>query len=136
MGYPVVDVRVRVLGGKYSLKRTNQIAIEMCTAELMKEMISNSKPTLLEPMMDVEISTPQLCSKEIINDILGNKRGKVGEISEEGSKFGKSASERSIINSTMPLIETIGYSTYLRSISKVNNCFHHYNNITIAYEIG
>ena len=76
------------MGGKYCLKRTNNIAVEMCTADIMKELLSNASPNLLEPVMNMEISTPHNSSKEIINDILAVRRGKIGEIKEEVSKFG------------------------------------------------
>jgi len=59
MGYPLVDVRIVILGGKYSSKRTNKMAIEMCTADLMKELFVQAKPILLEPVMKIEISAPK-----------------------------------------------------------------------------
>ena len=55
----MVDVAVKIVGGRYCSRRTNTIAIEMGTAEMMKEVISQAKPIILEPMMDIEISTPK-----------------------------------------------------------------------------
>lgn len=57
-------------------------------------MIENASPILLEPVMDVEISTPSSSAKEIMNDAIKIRRGKVIDIIEETSKFGQSVSER------------------------------------------
>ena len=55
----MVDVRIKVLNGKYSLRRTNTIAIEMATAEMIKELISSAKPAIFEPIVSLEISSPK-----------------------------------------------------------------------------
>lgn len=59
----------------------------------------------------------------IINDISSSKRGHIGELSEENSRFGASSTNRTTIKAIVPLSETVGYSTFLRSISKVNILF-------------
>lgn len=58
LNYPMLGVRVKILDGKFTLKRTNEIAIEQAASEMLDEMIRNASPILLEPVMDVEISTP------------------------------------------------------------------------------
>ncbi|EAS05318.2 elongation factor Tu GTP-binding domain protein (macronuclear) [Tetrahymena thermophila SB210] len=118
LGYPLINCRVTILGGKFSLKRTTEVVVQMCTGELMQELIENSSPQLLEPVMDVEISTPTEFSREIINDISSNKRGRIGEMVEEKSRFGSMSPNRTTINAIVPLSETVGYTTFLRSISK------------------
>ncbi|KAL4460614.1 hypothetical protein ABPG72_002901 [Tetrahymena utriculariae] len=118
LGYPLINCRVIILGGKFSLKRTTEIVVQMCTGELMQELVENSSPQLLEPVMDVEISTPTEFSREIINDISSNKRGRIGEMIEEKSRFGSMSPNRTTINAIVPLSETVGYTTFLRSISK------------------
>ncbi|KAL4428899.1 hypothetical protein ABPG74_001386 [Tetrahymena malaccensis] len=118
LGYPLINCRVTILGGKFSLKRTTEIVVQMCTGELMQELVENSSPQLLEPVMDVEISTPTEFSREIINDISSNKRGRIGEMIDEKSRFGTMSTNRTTINAIVPLSETVGYTTFLRSISK------------------
>ncbi|EGR29014.1 hypothetical protein IMG5_164730 [Ichthyophthirius multifiliis] len=120
MSYPLVDCKVTILGGKFSSKRTTELGIQMCTGELMQDLINNANPQLLEPVMDLEVSTPFEFERQIINDISSNKRGRVNELIEENKMFGlqSSQSTRTLIKAVVPLVETVGYSTYLRSISK------------------
>ncbi|KRW99958.1 Translation protein, beta-barrel domain [Pseudocohnilembus persalinus] len=123
MSYPLQGVRVRILGGKYSNRRTNTIAMEQAGNEMMVEMIENASPILLEPIMNVEISSPEENQKEIMNDVMKQRRGKVIDIQEENSKFGQQVSNRFLIKAEIPLLETVGYSSYLRSISKGEAAF-------------
>ncbi len=66
----------------------------MCTAELMQDLISGGKPQLLEPIMKIEISCPREHVKGVINNLLGDKRGRIQEVLEEKDKFGKQISDR------------------------------------------
>lgn len=72
-------------------------------------------------MMSMEVSTPSNLVREILTELISMRRAKVGDIEEEGSRFGKSESDRSLIRALVPLSETLGYTTHLRSISKVIN---------------
>ena len=71
--------------------------------------------------MDLEISSPRDKQNEVIHDLIASRRGRIVEIIEEKNHFGKKESDRSQIKAVIPLMETIGYSTFLRSISKVTN---------------
>ncbi len=59
LGYPLINVKVNVLGGKFSLKRTNIIAIEMAADEIIRKLIVNAEPIILEPVVELTISTPK-----------------------------------------------------------------------------
>ena len=90
----------------------------MCSVNLMKDLLKKAVSVLLEPMMDVEISTPNELINIFLNDVVSNRRGKIGEIKGETSKFQKETEERSTINAVIPLESTIGYTTFMRSVSK------------------
>jgi elongation factor G len=102
----------------FSLLRSTIAALEMCSANLMKDILKNANSVLLEPMMDLEISTPNEFINIFLNDIVSGRRGKIGEIKSETSKFQKELEERSIISAVIPLESTVGYTTFVRSISK------------------
>ena len=119
MGYPIINTQVTIVDGKYSEKRSSSVIFEMCAAQLLKDLIKKSNPVLLEPVMDIDISTPTQQASSIMNDIVGVKRGRILDIKEEIGKFGESESQKKLIIGVIPLVETLGYSTYLRSISKV-----------------
>eukprot|EP01017_Pseudomicrothorax_dubius_P028950 TRINITY_DN3485_c0_g2_i3.p1 TRINITY_DN3485_c0_g2~~TRINITY_DN3485_c0_g2_i3.p1 ORF type:complete len:627 (+),score=218.06 TRINITY_DN3485_c0_g2_i3:30-1910(+) len=119
LGYPMFRVKVTICGGKYSLARSKPMIFEMAANKLMKELIDSASPILLEPMMEVEVITPTDNVKDIVQDIVSNRRGRIDELNSYSTKFGGvSEVPRSIITSTVPLSETLGYSTFLRSISK------------------
>ena len=73
----------------------------------------------MEPFVKMEISSPNEYSSDIMNNILSHRRGKIEEIADEKSNFGLNISDRNKIFAQMPVSETIGYTTYLRSVSKV-----------------
>ena len=129
----MTNVKVTILGGKYSQKRTNSIVIEMAANETVSEIIKNAKPIILEPFVDMTISSPKgkiiiyiiftnyslEYSKDIMNELITMRRGRVDMMQEEKDRFGKARSERQELKCKVPLIETVGYSSQLRSISKV-----------------
>ena len=119
MGAPVLHTKVTITGGSFSDLRSTDTIFEMCTAQLMRELFKGASPVLLEPVMDLEVSTPTTEVKAVLNDILSQRRGKVNEIKEEPSQFGTQGLQRSTILAVLPLQETVGYSTFLRSLTKV-----------------
>ena len=65
----------------------------------------------MEPVMNIEISCPNKAVQSIMNDLISVRRGKVDEILDDKSRFGKEISGRTIIKGIIPLSETVGYST-------------------------
>lgn len=119
LGFPMLKTKVIILDGKYSESRTNETAVQMLTAQLLKELIKEAEPTLLEPVAEMDISTPSELSSLLMNDIISNKRGRIVEMREEEGRFGREGMRRNNLNAIVPVVETIGYSTHIRSISKV-----------------
>jgi len=83
----------------------------------MKELIKGGKPIILEPIMDLEISAPSTIANDVIHDIMANRRGLVLDLQESNKP--EKEYERTTINAVIPLDETLGYSSYLRSLTKV-----------------
>ena len=94
----------------------------MCATQLVKQLIEQSNPSLLEPFMNVEISLPDHCIGDILSDITGKRGGNVIGIRNVQAKFydvtdSKSNivdEKRRCINALIPLSEMVGYTTYLR----------------------
>ncbi len=108
-GYSVVDVRVTLLDGSYHEVDSSEMAFKICASIAFQEACKKARPVLLEPVMDVEIVTPE----EFMGDVIGNlnsKRGKVRELSDRaGAK---------VIRADVPLAGMFGYSTDLRSATQ------------------
>ncbi len=108
-GFPVVDVKVVVLDGSYHEVDSSDMAFRTCGSLCFKEAFRKASPTLLEPLMKIEINTPDEYIGEIIGD-LNRRRGKV----ESMRRFRKGAQK---VNGFVPLMEMFGYATQLRSLS-------------------
>ena len=119
IGSPIINTRVTIMEGKFAQKRTNEIVIEKAISELIKNLLVKANPIIFEPIMDLEISIPSDLLSSVINNIASSRRGFIENISEENSRFGSKFSERNIVKATVPLSETLGYATYIRSISQV-----------------
>ena len=115
----MIKTKVTVLSGMYGHTRTNETAVQMLTVQVLRELIKEAEPALLEPVAEMNISAPSGLASLLMNDIISNKRGTIGEINDEENIFGSEEVKRSNINAIVPVIETIGFSTYIRSISKV-----------------
>ncbi|QQS16561.1 MAG: elongation factor G [Neisseriales bacterium] len=109
-GYPVVDLRVRLVFGSYHEVDSSQIAFELAGSMAFKEAMRKSCPVLLEPMMDVEVETPEEYMGDVMGD-LSSRRGIVHGM-EDDALGGKK------IRVEVPLAEMFGYATSLRSLSQ------------------
>ncbi len=107
-GYPVIDVHVDVLDGEAHDVDSNENAFRMAAIFAMREAFENASSVLLEPVMDVEVSTPE----EYQGDILGDLNRRRGNIAGMDAKAGVS-----ILKATVPLAEMFGYMTALRTVS-------------------
>ncbi len=105
-GYPVVDVKVTVFDGSYHEVDSSEMAFKIAGSMAFKSGFMKANPVLLEPLMKVEVETPEDYMGDVIGD-LNRRRGIV-----EGMEDGPSGK---IINAMVPLAEMFGYATDLRS---------------------
>ncbi len=108
-GYPVVDVKVTAFDGSYHDVDSNEMAFKIAGSLGFKEGFRNAKPVILEPIMKVEVVTPEDYSGDVIGD-LNRRRGQITGM--EDSPSGKS------ILAEVPLSEMFGYATSVRSMSQ------------------
>ena len=107
-GYPVVDLHVDITGGDYHDVDSNENAFKMAAIFAMRDAFENANSILLEPLMDVEIQTPEDYQGDILGD-LNRRRGQISGI-EAKSAF-------CIVKCSVPLAEMFGYMTALRTVS-------------------
>lgn len=109
-GYPVVDVRVRLVFGSYHDVDSSQIAFELAASMAFKEGMKKASPVLLEPVMAVEVETPEEYMGDVMGD-LNRRRGIVLGMDDDGIGGKK-------VRAEVPLAEMFGYSTDLRSATQ------------------
>ncbi len=108
-GYPMVDVKATLLDGKYHEVDSSEIAFKIAGSMAFKEAAHKASPVLLEPVMEVEVVTPQDFMGDVIGD-LNSRRGKI--VSMEGRGGAQ------VIEARVPLATMFGYATRLRSITQ------------------
>lgn len=107
-GYNLVDVQVDIVFGSYHDVDSNEMAFRICGSMALKEAARKCKPVILEPIMKVDVTTPEAHMGDVIGDI-NRRRGQIiGQESHKGA---------AIIHAEVPLSEMFGYSTLLRSLS-------------------
>ena len=105
-GYPTVDVRATLTDGKYHDVDSSEMAFKIAGTMAFKEAARKAKPCLLEPIMNVEVSTPDDYMGDVMGD-LSSRRGKLGGMEQKGNS--------QIIRAQVPLSEMFGYATDHRS---------------------
>ncbi len=105
----MVDVTVTVYDGSYHDVDSSEIAFKIAAIEAFKQGILKGRPVMLEPIMAVDVITPETVMGEIIGD-LQSRRGKVESIAQRGSTR--------VIRAYVPLSEMFGYATAIRSLSQ------------------
>lgn len=105
-GYPVIDVQVTLFDGSYHDVDSSEIAFKVASSQCFKSGIKKANPVLLEPIMKVEVMTPEIYMGDVVSD-LNRRRGIIQNINDSIS--GKN------IKSEIPLSEMFGYATSLRS---------------------
>ena len=105
-GYPTVDVRFTLTDGKYHDVDSSEMAFKIAGSMVFKEAVRKAKPVLLEPIMAVEVVTPEDYMGDVIGD-LNRRRGRVGGMDQRGNS--------QVIRGHVPLSEMFGYATDLRS---------------------
>ena len=105
-GYPVVDIKVKLIDGKYHEVDSSEAAFKIAGSMAIKEALRRSDPVLLEPVEAVEVETPE----QYMGDVMGNLSSRRGKI--EGME---DRSNSKVIKAKVPLGEMFGYATDLRS---------------------
>jgi elongation factor G len=108
-GYPMVDVKVQLVFGSYHDVDSSEMAFKIAGSMAFKEAAAKANPIILEPMMNVEVVTPDAYMGDVLGD-LSSRRGKIGGMTQRG--------EAQVIAASVPLSEMFGYSTRLRSMSQ------------------
>jgi elongation factor G len=131
-GYPVVDVKVELIDGSYHDVDSSERAFKIAGSIAFKEAMKRAKPKLLEPMMSVEVTTPE----DYLGDVMGNLNSRRGRI-ENMAPVGNAQ----VVKALVPLSEMFGYATDLRSMTQgradFSMQFDRYEEVpsTIAQEI-
>ena len=105
-GYPTVDIKVELVDGKYHDVDSSEMAFKIAGIQVFKEAARKATPVLLEPIMAVEVVTPDDYMGDVIGD-LNSRRGKVGKMEQRGNN--------QVILAEVPLSEMFGYATDVRS---------------------
>jgi len=108
-GYPVVDVAIELVDGSYHEVDSSERAFKIAGSMAFKEAMKRAKPKLLEPVMAVEVTTPE----DYLGDVMGNLNSRRGRI-ESMAPLGNAQ----VIKATVPLSEMFGYATDLRSMTQ------------------
>jgi elongation factor G len=108
-GYPVVDVKVELIDGSYHDVDSSERAFKIAGSMAFKEAMKRAKPKLLEPVMAVEVTTPE----DYLGDVMGNLNSRRGRI-ENMAPIGNAQ----VIKASVPLSEMFGYATDLRSMTQ------------------
>jgi len=120
-GFPVVDVKVQLIDGKYHDVDSSPRAFEIASRAAFREALLKGKSVLLEPIMKVEVVTPEDCTGSVIGN-LNSRRGQILDQDRRGNA--------NVVNAMVPLIGMFGYVSTLRSMSEgratFRKQFYHY----------
>jgi elongation factor G len=123
-GYPVVDVRVTLFDGSYHEVDSSELAFKIAASMAFKDACKKGDIVLLEPIMDVEVVTPEEYMGEVIGD-LNSRRGRIQSMEKRG--------KAQVIRAMVPLAEMFGYATDLRSKTQGRGTytmqFSHYDEV-------
>lgn len=131
-GYPVVDVGVTLYDGSFHEVDSSEMAFKVAGSMAFKDACKKAKPVLLEPIMKVEVVTPEDYMGDVVGD-LNRRRGKVNSMNPRGNAR--------VVDAEVPLSEMFGYATDLRSLSQGRAAytmqFSHYDEVpgNIAKEL-
>jgi elongation factor G len=107
--YPVVDVEVTLVDGGYHPVDSSELAFRMAGSLAVQKALSQAKPILLEPIMGIEVATPEQFFGDVLGDVSA-RRGHVTMVDQRG--------HMRLIRALVPLAETFGYATGLRSLTQ------------------
>ena len=108
-GFPLVDMKFTLLDGSSHEVDSSDMAFRICTHQAIKDVFRKASPQLLEPMMKIEVNTPDEYMGDIISDV-NRRRGKIANM----RRYRKGSQK---LNGTVPLMEMFGYASSLRTLS-------------------
>ncbi|OGE81481.1 MAG: translation elongation factor G [Candidatus Doudnabacteria bacterium RIFCSPHIGHO2_01_FULL_46_24] len=108
-GFPVIDWKVTLFDGSYHEVDSSEIAFKIAGSMAFQDAVKKAQPILLEPIMKVEVITPETSLGDVIGD-LNAKRSKILEMTEKG--------HLKVVDALTPLAEMFGYATQIRSMSQ------------------
>jgi elongation factor G len=108
-GYPIVDVRVTLVDGKYHEVDSSEIAFKVAGSLALQEAVKRAKPVLLEPIFSIEVVTPEDFIGDVIGDLM-RRRGQVQSQEPRGNAM--------VVTGFAPLSEMFGYATDLRTVTQ------------------
>jgi len=108
-GYPLVDIKATIYDGSYHEVDSSDIAFKMAGSIALRDGVTRAKPVLLEPVMKIEVVAPD----EFLGDIMGDLNSRRGHIQSIETREGMA-----VIHALVPLSETFGYTTNLRSLTQ------------------
>jgi elongation factor G len=114
-GYPVVDVHVTLTDGSFHEVDSSEMAFKMAASMAFKEGLQKGRPTLIEPVMKVEVVVPE----EYLGDVVGQLNSRRGEVQGMDMRPGNAQAIRAMV----PLAEMFGYATELRSATQGRGAF-------------
>jgi len=126
--YPMVDVKATLYDGSYHEVDSSDLAFKMAASMAFRDAAARAKPTLLEPIMKLDVFAPEQCLGDILGD-LDARRAQIEGIGIQG--------DIRVIHALVPLGESFGYTTVLRSLSQGRAMqsmeFHHYEELAPAH---
>jgi elongation factor G len=114
-GYPLVDFKVTLIDGSYHTVDSDEHSFRAAGRKAFRAAMEKAKPTLLEPIMDVEVFTPQEVSGDIMGD-LNSRRGRVSGMDMRG--------KQQVIKAKVPLSEMLDYQSKLNSVTQARGSYH------------
>ncbi len=114
-GYPLVDFKVTLIDGSYHTVDSDEHSFRAAGRKAFRAAMEKAKPTLLEPIMDVEVFTPLEFSGDIMGD-LNSRRGRVGGMDMRG--------KQQVIKAKVPLSEMLDYQSKLNSVTQARGSYH------------
>jgi elongation factor G len=114
-GYPMVDFRVTLVDGSYHTVDSDEHSFRAAGRKAFRNAMEKARPTLLEPIMDVEVFTPQEVSGDIMGD-LNSRRGRVAGMDMRG--------KQQVIKAKVPLSEMLDYQSKLNSVTQARGSYH------------
>ncbi len=108
-GFPIIDVQATVFDGSYHDVDSSEAAFKMAGSMAFKEAFNKAKPVILEPIMKIEVTTPE----NYMGDVIGDLNSKRGQINEMADRMGIK-----VIHASVPLSEMFGYATSLRGMTQ------------------
>ncbi len=130
-GYKMDDIRVALLGADFDDLKSLETAYRIAANQALKEAVRQASPTLMEPIMRLEVVLPDEYTGDVIND-LNSRRGKIENIDIRN--------DLKVLEALIPLSETFGYATAVRSMSQGRAShtliFSHYEQVSQAVMDG